>query len=60
MTTIDPVLSLYMRINFQVVNIENIISSELVLININKMPQTHEELIKWVIEKYKEKNLYQR
>ena len=37
-------------------HIENMKSAELVLININKMPQTHEELKKWVIEKSKEKN----
>ena len=37
-------------------HIENMKSAELVLININKMPQTHEELKKWVIEKSKEKD----
>ena len=37
-------------------HIENMKSAELVLIDINKMPQTHEELKKWVIEKSKEKN----
>ena len=31
-------------------------SAELVLIDINKMPQTHEELKEWVIEKSKEKD----
>ena len=37
-------------------HIENMKSAELVLININKMPQTHEELKQWVIEKSKEKD----
>ncbi len=37
-------------------HIENMKSAELVLININEMPQTHEELKKWVIEKSKEKD----
>jgi len=37
-------------------HIENMKSAELVLIDINKMPQTHEELKKWVIEKSKEKD----
>ena len=35
-------------------HIENMKSAELVLININKMPQTHEQLKQWVIEKSKE------
>ena len=37
-------------------HIENMKSAELVLININKMPQTHEQLKQWVIEKSKEKD----
>ena len=37
-------------------HIENMKSAELVLITINKMPQTHEELKQWVIEKSKEKD----
>ena len=37
-------------------HIENMKSAELVLININEMPQTHEELKQWVIEKSKEKD----
>ncbi len=37
-------------------HIENMKSAELVLIDINKMPQTHEELKEWVIEKSKEKD----
>ncbi len=35
-------------------HIENMKSAELVLIDINKMPQTHEQLKQWVIEKSKE------
>ena len=37
-------------------HIENMKSAELVLININKITKTNEELKKWVIEKSKEKN----
>jgi len=35
---------------------ENMISAKLVLIDISKMPETHEELKLWVIEKSKQKN----
>jgi len=35
---------------------ENMVSAGLVLLNIKKMPQTHEELKNWVITKSKEKN----
>jgi len=35
---------------------ENIIAAEMVLVDINKVPKTHEGLKEWVIEKSKEKN----
>ena len=35
---------------------ENMLSADLVLINTNKMPKTHNELRDWVISKSKEKN----
>ena len=34
------------------------IAADLVLVDIKKMPKTHEELKEWVIEKSKEKNDY--
>jgi len=37
-------------------HIENMTSAELVLVDVKKMPQTHEELKNWVIKKSKEKN----
>ena len=37
-------------------HIENMKSAELVLVDIKKMPQTHEDLKKWVINKSKEKD----
>ena len=37
-------------------HIENMKSAELVLVDVKKMPQTHEELKNWVIKKSKEKN----
>jgi uncharacterized protein (DUF2236 family) len=35
---------------------ENMLSADLVLVDIKKMPQTHEDLKNWVIEKSKSKN----
>ena len=35
---------------------ENMVAADLVLVNINVMPKTHEELKNWVIEKSKTKN----
>ena len=35
---------------------ENMLSAELVLVDIDKMPSTHDDLKKWVIEKSKEDN----
>jgi len=35
---------------------ENMVAADLVLVNINEMPKTHEELKNWVIEKSKTKN----
>ena len=37
-------------------HVENMVAAELVLININEMPKTHEDLKNWVIEKSKTKN----
>ena len=35
---------------------ENMVAADLVLVNINEMPKTHEDLKNWVIEKSKTKN----
>ena len=35
---------------------ENMLSAELVLVDIDKMPSTHDDLKKWVIEKSKDDN----
>ena len=37
-------------------HIENMLSAKLVLVDVEKMPKTHEELKNWVITKSKEKN----
>tara|TARA_Y100000768_G_scaffold361978_1_gene320432 strand:- start:191 stop:1033 length:843 start_codon:yes stop_codon:yes gene_type:complete len=37
-------------------HVENMVAAELVLVNINEMPKTHEDLKNWVIEKSKTKN----
>jgi len=37
-------------------HIENIVAAKLVLVDTSKMPQTHEELKSWVIEKSKQKD----
>tara|TARA_A200000113_G_scaffold110124_1_gene98795 strand:- start:408 stop:1250 length:843 start_codon:yes stop_codon:yes gene_type:complete len=37
-------------------HLENMVAAELVLVNINEMPKTHEDLKNWVIEKSKTKN----
>ena len=39
-------------------HIENMKSAELVLVDVKKMPQTHEELKNWVIKKSKKKIIY--
>ena len=36
---------------------ENMLSADLVLVNTNKMPKTHNELRDWVISKSREKKL---
>ena len=37
-------------------HIENMVAADLVLVNVNEMPKTHEDLKNWVIEKSKIKN----
>ena len=37
-------------------HVENMVAAKMVLVDINKMPKTHEELKNWVINKSKEKN----